>query len=160
MDASDFDGEYILHWILSCCFFMFLRKGSNAMPLKPEIRKAIFEKLKSALIKQCPPMVPCKEKGDAYEIIGNTPVPYGSTKKIVPGMYFASAVARKDMVSFYFMPIYYDKKNYETIAPNLLKSLKGKACFNFRKVEQVNEKELDTMLKKGADVWKKRGYMK
>ena len=130
------------------------------MPLKPEVRNAIFGKLKSSLEKQCPPMVCVKDKADSYEIIGNKPVPYGSTKKIVPGMYFASVVARKDMVSFYFMPIYYDKKNYETIAPTLLKSLKGKACFNFKKEEQVNVRELADLLDRGARVWKKREYMK
>jgi hypothetical protein len=130
------------------------------MPLKPETRKAIFDKLKSSLLQQCPPMVCAKHNVDCYEIIGNKPVPYGSTKKIVPGMYFASTVARKDMVSFYFMPIYYDKENYLDLAPTLLKNLKGKACFNFKKAEQVDEKELDAMLKKGAQVWKKHGYMK
>lgn len=130
------------------------------MPLKPEIRKAIFDKLKNALTKQCPPMVCIKDKADNYEIIGNVTVPYGSTKKIVPGMYFASTVARKDMVSFYFMPIYYDKDRYTHVAPNLLKNLKGKACFNFKKAEQIDGKELDALLKQGAQVWKKRGYMK
>jgi hypothetical protein len=130
------------------------------MPLKPEIRKAIFDKLKSSLERQCPPMVCVKDKPDTYEILGNKPVPYGSTKKLVPGMYFVSIVARKEMVSFYFMPIYYDRQNYFDVAPTLLKSLKGKACFNFRKMEQINEKELDTVLKKGVQVWKKCGYLK
>jgi len=105
-------------------------------------------------------MVCSKDRPDLYEIIGNIPVPYGSTKRIVPGMYFASTVARKDMVSFYFMPIYYDKKTYNKIAANLLKSMKGKACFNFRNEDQVDEKELDAMLKKGSQIWKKLGYMK
>jgi hypothetical protein len=130
------------------------------MALKPEIRKAIFQKLKTSLGKQCPPMVCFKDTASCYEIIGNTPVPYGSTKKIVPGMYFASAVPRKDMVSFYFMPIYYHRQDYVDVAPTLLKSLKGKACFNFKKVEQIDERELDAMLKKGAQAWKKLGYMK
>ena len=129
------------------------------MPLKPEIRKALFDTLKSALRKQCPPLVCVKDTADAFEIIGNTPHPYGSTKKIVPGMYFASTVVRKDMVSFYFMPIYYREKDYATIAPHLLKSLKGKACFNFRKVEQVDEYELKALLDKGLQAWKKLKYV-
>lgn len=130
------------------------------MALKPEIRKAIFDKLKASLRKQCPPMVCARDRANCYEIIGNTPVPYGSTKKIVPGMYFASAVAHNDMVSFHFMPIYYHQKDFVDVAPNLLKNLKGKACFNFRKVEHIDEKELDAMLKKGAQAWKQLGYMK
>ena len=128
------------------------------MALKPEIREAILEILKRSLKKLCPPMVCTKETSVSIEIIGNTPVPYGSTKKIVPGMYFASAVARKDMVSFYFMPVYYHRADYVDIAPTLLRSLKGKACFNFKKLEQLETKELDQLLKKGVSAWKKLGY--
>jgi hypothetical protein len=134
--------------------------SEGAMPLKPEVRRAIFGSLKGALVKQCPPMVCSKDTAVCYEIIGNTPVPYGSTKKIVPGMYFASVVARKDMVSFYFMPIYFHREEYVDIAPTLLGSLKGKACFNFRNADQIDKKELDSVLKKGARAWKKLGYIK
>jgi len=133
--------------------------GETRMPLIPVARKAIFDKLKSALEQQCPPMVCSKDKAGVYEIIGNKPVPYGSTKKVVPGMYFASAVARKDMVSFYFMPIYYHRELFAPVAPSLLKSLKGKACFNFRKVEQVDEKELKALLDRGVKAWRKMKYV-
>ncbi len=129
------------------------------MGLKPETKEALFGTLKAGLEKLCPPMVCSKDKSGVYEIIGNRPVPYGSTKKIVPGMYFASVVVRKDMVSFYFMPIYYRKDLFAPVAPALLKSLKGKACFNFRKVEQVDEKELKALLDKGVKAWKKMKYV-
>lgn len=130
------------------------------MGLKPEIRKAIFETLKASLRKQCPPMICSKDTATRFEIIGNTPVLYGSTKKIVPGMYFASAVPRKDMVSFYFMPIYYHQKDFAGVASTLLESLTGKACFNFKKLEQIEKEELDALLKKGVRAWKKLGYLK
>ena len=130
------------------------------MALTPETRKIIFDMLKASLKKQCPPMVCSKDTASSFETIGNTPHPYGSKKKIVPGMYFASAIARKDMVSFYFMPIYYHREDYVDVAPTLLKNLKGKACFNFKRVEHINESELNAMLKKGVQAWKKLGYMK
>ena len=130
------------------------------MPMTPETRKMIFTALSAALRNQCPPMVCVKDTSSAFEIIGNVPVPYGSTKRIVPGMYFASVVARKEMVSFYFMPIYYHREAFEKIAPGLLTCLKGKACFNFRKADQLNAKELDALLGKGAQAWKKLGYIR
>jgi hypothetical protein len=130
------------------------------MPLKPEVRRNIFNKLKSALKKQSPPMVCTKDKADCYELIGNKPVPYGSRKKIVPGIYFASTVARKDMVSFYLFPLYYHEKEFAKLAPTAMKCLKGKTCFNFKKEEQVIDKEIDALLEKGAAMWKKSGYMK
>ena len=130
------------------------------MPLSPATRKNIFNKLKTALKKQSPPMVISKNTADTYEIIGNKSVPYGSKKIIVSGMYFSSTVARKDKVSFYFLPAYFGKKEFARIAPTVMKYLKGKSCFNFKKEEQVVEKELDALLKRGAEIWRKQGYMK
>ncbi len=129
------------------------------MPLTPEARKEIFDKLKKALEKQCPPMVCSKDKEGVYELMGNKPVPYGYDKKIVPGMYFSSAVARKDMVSFYFFPMYM-QPGFKELIPDMIKTLKGKTCFNIKKSEQINEKELNALLKKGVQAWKKSGYMK
>jgi hypothetical protein len=104
-------------------------------------------------------MVESKSTKDTFEIIGNKPVPYGSTKKIVPGMYFASAVARKDMISFYLFPLYSEAPYFEGVAPSLEKCLKGKTCYNFKKTTDVNAKELDKLLKKAVQLWKKAGYL-
>ncbi len=130
------------------------------MPLAPEIRKEIFEKIRSALERQVPPMVVSKERADVFELSGNKPVPYGSKKEIVPGMYFSSVVARKDMISFYFFPLYYHEDDFKDLIPTMIKCLKGKTCFNFKKSEQVDEKELNALLKKGVKAWMKNGYMK
>jgi hypothetical protein len=130
------------------------------MPLTDLARKEIFETIRSVLQKQCPPMVASKDKEEVYELMGNKPVPYGSKKIIVPGMYFSSVVARKDMVSFYFFPIYYHTSDYIDLVPTMAKCLKGKTCFNFKKIDQVNIKELSALMKKGVQAWKKMGYMK
>jgi hypothetical protein len=130
------------------------------MPLTDETRNNIFNKIKKALAKCSPPMVLDKESDSAFSIIGNKPVPYGYKKEIIPGMHFSSVVTRKDMVSFYFFPCYGHSDDFSKIAPTLIKSLKGKTCFNFKKEEQVDEKELAALLKKGVEVWKKSGYMK
>jgi hypothetical protein len=130
------------------------------MPLTAETRKDIFDSIKSLLQKQCPPMVASKDKDGVYELMGNKPAPYGYKKTIVPGMYFASVVARKDMISFYFFPIYYHTEDFIDLIPTMAKCLKGKTCFNIKKPEQVNVKELNALLKKGVVAWKKQGYMK
>ncbi|MEO8086559.1 MAG: DUF1801 domain-containing protein [Bacteroidota bacterium] len=129
------------------------------MPLTPESKAEIISKLRKALEKCTPPMVISKLSKDGMELIGNKPVPYGYKKEIVPGMYFSSFVARKDMVSFYFFPMYMNDQFNELI-PDFKKTLKGKTCFNIKKPEQVNEKELAALLKKGVSAWKKMGYMK
>ena len=129
------------------------------MPLSAKTKEAIFRKLKKGMAQCTPPMV-CKKNSPAvYELMGNKPVPYGYKKEIVPGMYFCSAVMRSDSVVLYFFPCYMHPGFKET-APSLFKHLKGKTCFHFKKEEDVNEKELGALLKKGVNVWKKAGYMK
>lgn len=91
------------------------------MPLKSEVRQNIFNKLKVALKKHVLPMVCSKDTADTYELIGNKPVSYGSRKKMVPGMYFSSVVARKDMVSFYLFPLYYHEREFRFLAPAVMK---------------------------------------
>ena len=129
------------------------------MPITDETREAIFNKLKKNLKKFSPPMVASKGASHHdYQLIGNKPVPYGYNKKIIPGMFFAAVANRKDSVTFHFFPSY--MSDLGKVAPTLYKCLKGKTCFHFKKEEQVNEKELQALLKKGAEAWKKNGYMK
>jgi len=129
------------------------------MPITDETRILIFNKLKKNLEKFTPPMVAIVDASTgSYEIIGNKPVPYGYSKKIVPGMFFASLAQRKDSVTMHFFPIYMNAKLKE-VAPSLCKYLKGKTCFHFTKEEQINEKELTLLLENGMIAWKKSGYM-
>lgn len=130
------------------------------MPITEETRNSIFQKLKNNLEKFTPPMVVKKGTAkDSYEIIGNKEVPYGHDKKLIPGMFFASIVQRKDSVAFYFFPSYFNTDLKET-APSLYKCLKGKTCFHFKKEEQLDEKELSVLLKNGVKAWEKAGYLK
>jgi hypothetical protein len=129
------------------------------MPITDETREKIFKTLKKNLKKVSPPMVETGSGHHDFNLIGNKPVPYGHDKKIVPGMYFASIAHRKDSVTFHFFPCYYNPK-MQAVAPSLYPYLKGKTCFHFKKEEQVNEKELQALLKAGLAVWKKAGYMK
>ena len=129
------------------------------MALSEETREKIFKLLKKNLKRVTPPMVESETGHHDYNLMGNKPVPYGYDKKIVPGMYFASIAHLKDSVAFHFFPCYYNTK-MQTVAPDLYKCLKGKTCFHFKKEEQVNEKELQALLKAGVIAWKKAGYMK
>ena len=61
------------------------------MPLTPETKKNILDKIKKALEKCCPPMVLNKSSADAIEIIGNIPVPYVYKKKKLTISFLATA---------------------------------------------------------------------
>ncbi len=119
----------------------------------------IFRKVRALLKKHAPPMVVSKDQDDHFELIGNKPVPYGAKKQIVPGMYFASAAIKKNSVNFYFFPIYFNPPEFGKKIPGLMKCLKGKTCFHFKKPEDVIEKELAALLRLGVKAWEKEGYM-
>ncbi len=120
----------------------------------------LFTLICDAVKKVSPPMQVSRNEKTVLELMGNKPVPYGSKKTIVPGMYFCSVVLRNDKVSFYFFPIYYHEDSYAPLIPQMIKCLKGKTCFHFKKADQVNYKELSAMLKLGVQQWKKQGYLK
>ncbi|HRF77264.1 MAG TPA: hypothetical protein PLB46_11875 [Chitinophagales bacterium] len=130
------------------------------MALTETDKATIFNTLVEALQTCTPPMVVTKNTNAVFELIGNKPVPYGYKKEIIPGMYFSSVVARKDMVSFYVFPLYGQEDLFKDIAPIAMKCLKGKTCFNFKKTEQVNKKEIVAILKQGVKIWKQMGYLK
>jgi len=129
------------------------------MPLTTESKRRIFSLLKKVMEEHCPPLVIKRSTGDSIEVIGNIPAPYGYKKEIVAGMYFASALVRKDNVSFYFFCNYIDPQAYNAIAHNLMKCLDGKSCFHFKKEGQAVEKELRAMFKKGIAAYKKKGWI-
>jgi hypothetical protein len=130
------------------------------MPVTPETKSAIFSMLKKVMEEHCPPLVMKSNSDKGIELIGNTPAPYGYKKEIIPGMYFASALIRKDNVSFYFFPIYGAPKEFEKLAPAAMKCLDGKTCFHFKKEEQAVEKEIRALMKKGIEAYKKQGWVK
>jgi len=130
------------------------------MPITDETKKEIVKIISNVFLKSCPPMVVASQSENGMQLIGNKEVPYGSTKKLVPGMFFVSVIAGKNMVSFHFFPMYYREKTFAPLAPNSMKYLKGKTCFNYTKPEQVDKKEIAAMLKKGLEIWKNEGYMK
>ena len=130
------------------------------MPITAETKSKILSLLKKVMEENCPPLVEKRSSNEGIELIGNVPTPYGSRKEIVPGMYFASALIRKDNVSFYFFPCYTAPKEFEKIAPTAMKYLDGKTCFHFKKEEQVVEKEIRSMFKKGIEFYKKQGWVK
>ena len=129
------------------------------MPFTPETSKVIFQKIKTIMLRHSPPMVITKDDKVNFELIGNKLVPYGAKKEIIPGMYFSSSVVRKSMISFYFFPLYFNLSEFESLIPTMKKCLKGKTCFHIKNLSEFNEKELESLFKKGVKVWEKNGFM-
>ncbi len=74
-------------------------------------------------------------------------------------MWFAAALIQKGYVGFYFMPIYTNKKLHDVFKPELLKCLKGKACFHIRTYDKLILSQIKDALKIGYDTYKELGWI-
>ncbi|HLO71964.1 MAG TPA: hypothetical protein VK167_13890 [Flavipsychrobacter sp.] len=92
-----------------------------------------------------------------YDLWSEKPVEAFGRK--YPAMAFASVILQSGYVGFYFMPIYGSDKVKETIPPELLKTLKGKACFHIKTTDKELMKQIKQALKTGYDAYKKQGWV-
>ena len=68
--------------------------------------------------------------------------------------YFSGLKINTKMVSFYFFP-YYTHPSKFTIPPAIQKNLKGKNCFNFKKLDNAQEAAVGQLLKEGFALYSK-----
>lgn len=57
------------------------------------------------------------------------------------------------------MPIYTDTSFEKVFKPELLKLLKGKSCFHIKSLDKQLELQIEDALKKGYNLYKKRGWI-
>lgn len=73
-------------------------------------------------------------------------------------MAFAALIIQSGYVGFYFMPVYSSDAMKEAIHPDLLKLLKGKACFHIKTVTPELLTHIADALSKGYSGYKERGW--
>ena len=69
-------------------------------------------------------------------------------------LYFAGVKLGKAYVSYYLMPVYASPELLKSLSPELKKRMQGKACFNFKAVDEKLFKELAKVTKAGAAEFK------
>ena len=62
-------------------------------------------------------------------------------------------------LDFYFMCVYMNEPLKKRIKPELLKCLKGKACFHIKKDDSVIYEQIEEALKIGFADFRKRGWL-
>lgn len=95
--------------------------------------------------------------GGKVVLVSKKPVEIFGRKK--EELWFASALVQKGYVGFYYMPVYGDEGLKKRIKPELLKSLKGKACFHIKKYDKEIFAQVKEALKMGHDCWRERGWL-
>src|SRR2546423_7779862 len=99
-----------------------------------------------------------KEIFAAYEkkmdVATNTPKMYMlNTRHVLKKNYplvFGAVRLGKNYVSYHLMSVYAVPDDAKTISPELKKRMQGKACFNFKEVDEKLFKELAQLTKTGA----------
>jgi len=76
-----------------------------------------------------------------------------------PEMAFSTAILQSSYVGFYYMPIYCMDSLREKLSPDLLKHLKGKACFHITTPDPQMMAHIKEAMKLGYEGYKKLGWV-
>ncbi|MES2418643.1 MAG: DUF1801 domain-containing protein [Bacteroidota bacterium] len=74
-------------------------------------------------------------------------------------VYFAGVMIRKGYVGFYYMPVYAEPEMKKIFHPDLLKLLKGKACFHIKKLDELLIGQIADALATGFKRYKQNGWV-
>lgn len=98
--------------------------------------EAVHDRLRSIILKHRGNLVLTKDEPGsvALEVPGLEGKPWG---------YVAGTRLGKSYVSYYLMPVYVTPGLVESLSPELRKRMQGKACFNFKSVDEQLLAELD-----------------
>jgi len=90
-------------------------------------------------------------------LISDKPVVIGGRKK--EEIWFVSALIQKGFVGFYYMPVYMDPRVRSQLKPELLKCLKGKACFHLKKQDPLLFGQIQEALEIGYARFAENGWI-
>ena len=94
------------------------------------------------------------------DVIHDTPDHYYlNTRTIGPNKHpiaFGGVRTGKAYVSYYLMPVYMVTVD---MSPELRKRMQGKACFNFKSVDEPLFDELRSITKRGYEAWKAKKWV-
>jgi hypothetical protein len=102
-------------------------------------------------------MKPLGDKPGQYTLINHKPFVAEGRKR--NELWFAAVLVQKGYVGFYFMPVYADTKLTDVFKPELLKCLKGKACFHIKKDDPQLYAQIKEALKLGYASYKNMGWL-
>jgi hypothetical protein len=74
-------------------------------------------------------------------------------------MYFASVMVQKGFVGFYFMPVYSNPELKTLLSAELMKCLKGKACFHIKKNDPVIMQQIKQALDLGLKDYEEKNWI-
>ncbi len=107
--------------------------------------------------KHVPPLQIRKDNEATFELAGTKEAMQGKQK--VDGFYFGSIVPKPKDIRMYYFPIYTHPESFVAISGDLRKCLKGKSCFHIKELTDRLKKEIDQMITKGVEIYKKENLI-
>lgn len=74
-------------------------------------------------------------------------------------LWLASALIQKGYVGFYYMPVYMSEAVRRKMGADLMKTLKGKACFHIKKDDAILFDQIEKALRIGVETYKAKGWI-
>lgn len=74
-------------------------------------------------------------------------------------MYFGAVIAGRAYVSYHLLPLYVFPELKKSISPELKRRMQGKACFNFRQVDEALLAELSALTKTGLEAYRGKNLL-
>jgi hypothetical protein len=119
--------------------------------------KTIFDEIKPLMTVYRPPLVATSDYESRLELFTNKPVVVEGRKK--SNISFAGLIIQSNYVGFYFMPVYSLTETKDMLKPELLKLLKGKACFHIKKTSPELLEQIREALKIGFGKYQEKGWV-
>jgi hypothetical protein len=114
----------------------------------------VFAGLRAILAEHAPKLKVMHDRPGYYYLDTYT---IGSNKKPI---FFGGVKTGKNYVSYYLMCVYGTEGSMlADMSPELKKHMQGKACFNFKTVDEELFKELKKITKRGYQAWKKMEWV-
>ena len=118
---------------------------------------AIFQALKTLLVRYQPPLVAKHDDARYYDLWSVKDLVIAGRKR--KEVFFAGVIIQKSYVGFYFMPVYTDEESKVFFKPELLRHLKGKSCFHIKKLDDELIQQIDAALQAGFALYQTKGWI-
>lgn len=133
-----------------------VKRSSSPKPDMPKLM-AIFGQIKKLMKRYEPPLNARVDIEGKYDLWSEKTIQaYG---REYAAMSFATIIIQSGYVGFYFMPVYSCPDMKKAMKPELLKLLKGKACFHVKSIDDETEAQLKDALHKGFKKYKELGWV-
>jgi frataxin-like iron-binding protein CyaY len=132
-------------------------KYSDKSGAQPEL-VPIFNKIAAVLRSHASGVLTIKGgEGGQIVLSSDKPVVIDGRKKTE--LWLASALIQKGYVGFYYMPVYMSEVVRHRMGAELMKTLKGKACFHIKKDDPVVFEQIKEALRIGVEAYRTKGWL-